>query len=492
MEGYKLRKIIAFLIVSIILLGVMYGEENYLIQGIVFDGVKNVPYDILQNTLNIKVFSSYSKDYIEREVQKLKNTGYFRALTYELVKRDVGYELVIHVEELPVISKIIFPDTKLIPIEEIKGILYSKERGFFNEEKAKEDCDKIEKYYIKKGFVLAQSPEYSFKDNILTFNWKELPPIGRIEIKAKGYWEEPLIRNFLKLRIGEYLDMRKIEELNDFFYKKNIKIKVEPEWKIKDENTVLYLNVVYLSPREVSLSYNYNKSIDLKMGYFLGSIGYLETSLSSDLQGNLDYGINLQSYYFDLDINNKGYSIALKRLMSKTNNIEAELGYKGSFVLNDKALFIYFTQDLTKTYKGIPESGRYIRLGLDFHGGGSSYNFSILSFEGKYYLSLGEGLDRKIIGVEGEIGYSFGDLPDGGYLGVRLLYIMPLEYHTYLSLKIGGDSNFSSLSSFSELNFNILGGFCWYSINEPVEYLMNLESDFVRVLNLKLETKIKF
>ena len=178
--------------------------------------------------------------------------------------------------------------------------------------------------------------------------------------------------------------------------------------------------------------------------------------------------------------------------MSKTNNIEAELGYKGSFVLNDKALFIYFTQDLTKTYKGIPESGRYIRLGLDFHGGGSSYNFSILSFEGKYYLSLGEGLDRKIIGVEGEIGYSFGDLPDGGYLGVRLLYIMPLEYHTYLSLKIGGDSNFSSLSSFSELNFNILCGFCWYSINEPVEYLMNLESDFVRVLNLKLETKIKF
>ncbi len=487
-----MRKIIAFLIVGIILFGVIYGEENYLIQGIVFKGVRNVPYDILQNTLNIKVFNSYSKDYIEKEVQKLKNTGYFRSLTYELVKKDVGYELVIHVEELPIISKIVFPNTKLVLIEEIKSILYSKEQRFFSEEKAKEDCDKIEKYYMKKGFVLAKSPEYSFKDNILTFIWKELPPISRIEIKAKNYWEEPLIRNYLKLRVGEYLDMRKIEELNDFFYKKNIKIKIEPEWKIENENTVLYLNVVYLSPREISLSYNYNKSADLKMGYFLGDIGYLETSLSSDFQGNLDYGINLQSYYFDVDISNKNYSISLKRLMSKTNNIEAELGYKGSFILNDRALFIYFTQDLTKTYKGIPQSGRYIRVGLDFHGGGSAYNFSILSIEGKYYLSLGEGLDKKTMGFEGEIGYPFGISPESGYLRVGLSYIMPLGYDTYLSLKIGGDSGFSSLSSFSDLKFNILGSFCWYSISEPVGYLMNLESDFVSVLNLKFETKIKF
>ncbi len=183
-----MRKIIIFAILIFGLLGVIYGDENFFIQGIVFDGVKNVPYDVLQNSINIKVLNTYSKDYIEKEVQKLLKTGYFKYLSYELIKRDVGYELVIHVEELPLISKIVFPDTKLVSVEEIKGILYSKERGFFNEEKTKEDCSKIEEYYSKKGFVLAKKPEYFFKDNVLTFTWEELPPIGRIEVKAKSYW----------------------------------------------------------------------------------------------------------------------------------------------------------------------------------------------------------------------------------------------------------------------------------------------------------------
>lgn len=492
MEGYKLRKIIIFAILIFGLLGVIYGDENFFIQGIVFDGVKNVPYDVLQNSINIKVLNTYSKDYIEKEVQKLLKTGYFKYLSYELIKRDVGYELVIHVEELPLISKIVFPDTKLVSVEEIKGILYSKERGFFNEEKTKEDCSKIEEYYSKKGFVLAKKPEYFFKDNVLTFTWEELPPIGRIEVKAKSYWEEPLIKRYLKINVGDYLNMNKIEELNDLFNKKNIKIKVQPEWKIEKESTILYLNVVYLPPREISLSYNYNESTDLSLGYFWGNVGYIKGFVSSNLQGSIDYGISLQSYYLDLNINNKDYSVALKRQMSKTNNIEAELGYRGSFVINDKALFIYFTQDLLKTDNNVPESGRYIRIGLDFHGGGSLFNFSILSFEGKYHLTLGQGLDRKIIGFEGGLEYPWGNSPESGNLGIKFLYTIPLGNNAYVSLKIGGGSNFDNLSSLSDLKFNILGGIDLVSSQRFVDYSINLESDFVNILKFKAETKIKF
>lgn len=495
MEGFILRKWIVFLIVFLMVFGVAFSEEeSYLIQGIAFQGLKNVSYDMIQDLINIKIFNSYSRDSIEKELEKLRNSGYFKSVNYQLRKLDLGYELVINVEEYPLISNIIVPNLKLVSKEEIMNVISSKEKTFFSENKALEDCNRIKKYYQSKGYILKEEPTFSFKDNSLIFNWEEAPPIGKIEIKAKNAWEESLIKSYLKLSIGDYVNLNKINDLNIILNKKNIKIKVVPKWDFENDYTILSLELVYLPSKEVTLNYEYNKIVGLSLGIFTNNSGYWKFYGNSDLSGNIDYGLEWQRNNMRLALNNKEVLINIKRQISEVLDIDGEIGIKENFVAKDRALVFSIVQDRLIKEGDFIESGKYFKIGLDFHGGGSLYNYSMLSFLGKYYLSYGEGLERRIVGVEGVIKYPIGESPESGCFNLKVYYTIPLENKVYLSLGLGGDSSFipQNVSSLSDLKFNILGSLGMYYSKSFVNYNIGMESNFVDIFNFYVKMKFIF
>lgn len=494
MEGSDLKKFIIFLMSFLLVFGIVFSEESYLIQGIVFKGLKNVSYDRIQELMNIKVFNSYSQELIEKEVEKLKNSGYFKSVSYQLVKLDLGYELVIYVEEFPLINNVKLPDTKLIPKEEIKNIISSKEKTFFNDRKALEDCGRIKKYYQSKGYVLKEDPSFNFKDNILTFYWEETPPIGKIEIKAQNAWQESLIKNFLKLSIGDYVNLNKINDLNNFLSKRNIKIKVIPEWDFEDDYTVLYLDAVSLPSKEFILEYRYNEAVNLNFGIFTNDLSYWKIYGSSDWFGNIVYGLEWHRNNLRLALNNKEVLISIKRQLSEALGIDGEIGVKENFVEKDRALLFSIVQDNLTEEGGIIKSGKYFRLGLDFHGGGSLYNYSMLSFLGKYYINYGENLENRIVGIEWTIKYPIGDSPEAGCLNLKISYTIPLEDKVYLSLGLGGDSSFlpKDVNSISDLKFSLLGRLSMFYAQNFVSYDIGMESNFVDIFNFYGKMKFIF
>lgn len=489
-----MKKLVLLLIIFLLTFSIVLAEEGYLIQGIVFKGIKNVPYDVIQNLLNIKVFNSYTKEYIEKEVERLRNSGYFKSINYELRKLDVGYELLLVVEEFPVINKIILPDTKIISQEEIKNILFSKEKSFFNEKKALEDCDRIRRLYEKKGYVLKENPSFYFKNNTLVFEWREAPPIGRIEFKTQSQWVESLIKSYLKLSIGDYIDLNKLNELNIFLSKMNIKIKLIPSWEFRDSYTILYLDVVSLPPRDLTFEYEYNNYINFAFGFFADDWGYWKISLISDLKENMVYGLEWRRSNFYLNITNREILLSFRKRLSEIFNVDGELGVKENFVNKDRVLLFSFIQDHLLEEGNIIKSGKYVKFGLDFHGGGSVYNYSLLYFLGKYYISYGEGLGNRILGIEGDVRYPLGYSPEKGYLGLKVSYTIPLENKIYLNLGIGGDSNFlpEDISSVSDLKFSLFGSFGLSYTYGSLSYNIRLESNFVDVLKFFIITKFNF
>ncbi|HOL39741.1 MAG TPA: hypothetical protein PKY18_05475, partial [Dictyoglomaceae bacterium] len=122
-----MKKSIIFLMIFAFLISFSYAEENYFVQGIVFKGIKNVPYNTVQTNFGIKVFTSVSEDEINREISRLKDSGLFKNVGYTLQKVDGGYNLIVLVEEYPIVSQIKFPDAKLVPLQEIKEKIYSTE-----------------------------------------------------------------------------------------------------------------------------------------------------------------------------------------------------------------------------------------------------------------------------------------------------------------------------------------------------------------------------
>lgn len=492
--GISLKRIIIFSLFFLFTLNLTFANENYFIQGISIIGLKNVSYDVVQNMLNIKVLNTYDVNYIEGQINKLKESGYFKFVSYELKKLDVGYDLIIKVEEFPVITDIIFPDIKLMKIDDIKKVIYSGKGKFFIEDKIKEDCEKIEGLYRSKGFVLEMSPQYIFKDGILTFIWKEAPILGNIEIKSDNQWEKKIIEDNLNLSIGDPLDLRKIDELNQKLLKKNIRIKIIPEWAFEEGYTILYLNVDHLSPRVVSLSYERNERINLDFSYYLSNYGNFYLSISNDMQGSLDYLISWQRDFLKVYFGDNYWGLSIYKILSNNNNIVGEIGFKNNPNINDKVLNFNITQDSTLEEDGIYKSGSYFNFSIDFHGGGSNYNYSLASLSGKYFIRYGESLNERILGFMGDIRYPFGDSPEDGALYLKITYAFPLNKGMYLTLSLGGDSCFNpkDLISASDIRISPFFGMEFSVSQKSLFYAFGLESNLVSLRKFYIKSKLEF
>ena len=492
--GISLKRIIIFSLFLLITLNLTFADENYFIQGISIIGLKNVSYDTVQNILNIKVLNTYNGKYIEGQLNKLKESGYFKSVSYDLKKLDGGYELIIKVEEFPVVADIIFPDIKLITINAIQKVIYSGKGKFFIEDKVKEDCKKIEDLYRKKGFVLEISPQYIFKDGILSFIWKEAPIIGSIEIISGNQWEKKVIEENLNLSIGDPLDLKKIDELNQKLLKKNIRIKIIPEWAFEGAYTILYLNVEYLSPRIVSLIYEKNERVNLRFSYYLSNYGNLELNISNNMRGSFDYLISWQREFLKVYFGDNYWGLSINKTLSSSNNIVGEIGFKNNPNLDDKVLSFDITQDATLEGNGVYKSGSYFNFGIDFHGGGSNYNYSLASLSGKYFIRYGEGLNERILGLMGDIRYPFGDSPEDGSLYLKITYAFPLNKWIYLTLSVGGDSCFNprDLVSASDIRINPFFGVEFSVTQKSLFSAFGLESDLVSLRNFYIKSKLEF
>ncbi|HOP95500.1 MAG TPA: hypothetical protein PL130_07015 [Dictyoglomaceae bacterium] len=486
-----MKKSIIFLMIFVFLVSFLYAGENYFIQGIVFKGIKNVPYNTVQSNFGIKVFTSVSEDEINREISRLKESRLFMSVGYTLQKVDGGYNLIVLVEEYPVISQIKFPDAKLVPLQEIKEKIYSTEGKFFIEDKIKKDCENIKEIYRKKGFVLIQDPTFSFENNMLTFYWLETPPISRIEIKANNDWEKKVIEEYLDLSVGDYLNLTKIENANKKLEKKDLKLQIIPNWELEDNSLVLYLSLKYLPPREISLEYKSNEYLSSSFNYFSSPWGNFGVNIKYT-GGVVDYALSWRNENLRVEVGDKLLSLSYDKDLSR--DFTGEVGIKWEPQSWDNALFFNIKRDTLVEENGIYKNGSLLGINLDFHGGGSPYNYSLITLSGKYFNSYGEDINERIIGLMGEFVYPIGISIEGGKLLLKAAYSFPIGDKNYLSLELGGESIFrpEEVKAISDISFKGYGGAMISLFYDPWRYNFGLDTNFSDIVKFYLSSEINF
>lgn len=467
MEGKTLKKIFYILIILILIFSIAFGEEEYFIQGIIFKGIKYTPYSQIQELFNINPFQKISLNIIEEEITRIRNLKIFRDVKYSLNKIDGGYELIIEIVEFPVINSVNFPKIRLLREEEIKRNIYSNIGKFFIPERIQEDIKKIKKLYEDKGYTLKSDPKFSFDDNILIFFWEELPPIKEIIFEGNNQKEKEILKE-ADIKIGEDFNKKKIELANQRLVRKDIPFRIEYNYKIEDDGTILYLSLrpLFFNSLNISLI----SPLSLKIGYDLFSLNIGKFSFSSLISKESFplYSFLWKYEEFSLALENNILSLSYEREFRE--NFYAKVGYKLPLGISGNKSLI-FSLERNTLIKGdiLYIKGNLQSLNVDFVGGGSPENYTSLKFLSDNYWSYGEGLNERILTFQGELKYIIGTSSENSSINLKFSYGFPIADKNYILLSIGGDSNFklSEVKKLDDIIFNLFGELNWTWSNYP-------------------------
>lgn len=459
MEGKKLRRVIFILVLLIGIINFAFAEE-YLIQGIVFKGLKYTPYSKISDLLTIKPFQKVTLEDIEANIKKIEELKIFESVKYSLNKLDGGYELIIEVKEFPVISKIQFPSIRQLNVDEILNKIGSKEGGFFIKENVEEDIKTIIKLYKDKGYILKTSPTFSFKDNVLYFYWEELPPIKDIVYETKNQREYEILKE-IDLRIGGDFNVNKIDVENQILEKRNIPLKINYKIDIENDGSIihLYLEPLYNSSVNLTFSSPLNLAMDYKL--FNSNLGLISFSTMISKDRIPSYVLSWQYYPFNLKVSNSYLSLSFRKEFS--NSLSAEIGYNLSFQDGNKYLDFSLERNNLVKRDYLYTKGDKENLMVQFAGGGSTENYSNIGFSFESYWSYGEELEERILSLQGYVNYIIGNALEKEGFYIKLSYGFPVFKDSYIFLGIGGESNlrWREISNINDIQVNLLGTLNW-------------------------------
>ncbi len=487
-----MRKKILILLVFIFIFNVIYGEE-YFLQGIIFKGIKYASYSQIQELLNIKPFQSYSQEKIEKEINRIKDMKIFEDIKYFLNKINSGYELIIEVKEYPIIEKVEFPNIKLLKEEEIKRNIYSDVGRFFMLVKIEEDLNKIRDLYKKHGFPLKTNPKYVFENNILKFDWEELPPIKEIIYDTKSSKEEDIIRRLVSIKRGEDLNIKEIDLANQKLLRGEIPYFIKYNYKVEGDGTILYL---YLMPLfQNSLTVSFYSPLNFNINYSFYNLNWGRISLTSLIskENNPLYKFKWEKENFHLSLENDHISLLFLKDFGK--DIIAKVGYRAplSSQGNKALLFSFEINTLIKRdYLNI--NGNLLNLSMDFVGGGSPENYTLFKLLTDNYWNYGEEFEERILEAKGELRYVLGNSQENSGVNIKFSYGFPIFPKIYIFLDIGGESKFklTEIKSLSEIVFIFWGGLNFVWTNYPWIFKSSLIIKSLEKLNWEVCSVINF
>ncbi|MCX7845392.1 MAG: hypothetical protein N2312_02145 [Dictyoglomaceae bacterium] len=487
-----MRKRFLILIVFIFIFNIIYGEE-YFLQGIIFKGIRYTPYSQIQELLNIKPFQSYSQEIIKEEIQRIKNMGIFEDINYFLNKINGGYELIIKVKEYPIIKKVEFPKIRLLEEKEIRKNIYSDSGRFFILDKVQEDINKIKDLYKKYGFPLAIDPTYKFENNILSFIWEEIPPIKEVIYETNSNKEQELIKKLVNIKRGEDLNIIKIELANQKLLREEIPLIIKYNYKIEDNGTILYLSLMPLFKNSFSFSFYSPLNFNTLYSFYNLNIGKISINSFISKESSPFYNFSWEKENFHIILNNNYISLLFLKELGR--DLKVKIGYRSPLnPQGNKALLFSFERNNLVKREYFNIKGSLLNLSMDFIGGGSPENYTLLRLLTDNYWSYGEKVEERILEAKGELKYILGNSQEKSGINIKFSYGFPVSLKSYIFLNIGGDSEFnlSEIRNFSDIIFTLWGGLDFIWTNYPWIFKSSFVFKSIEKLEWELCTILNF
>jgi len=206
----------------------------------------------------------------------------------------------------------------------------------------------------------------------------------------------------------------------------------------------------------------------------------------------VDYALSWRNENLRVEVGDKLLSLSYDKDLSQ--DFIGEVGIKLNPQSWDNALFFNIKRDTLVEENGIYKEGSLLGINLDFHGGGSPYNYSLITLSGKYFNSYGEDINERIIGLIGEFVYPISTSIEGGKLLLKAAYSFPIGDKNYLSLELGGESTFKpeEVQEISDLSFKVYSGAMISLFYDPWRYKLGLETNFSDIVKFYLSSEINF
>ncbi len=342
-------------------------EEIYFENVLISDSLTDFEHKIFFE----KKIQKISNIEIQKKLEQLFETGYYKNLFAELIKDSTEHRLVLHKQYNPVLKDIVLIGVSLINSDGIDEIFSEIKYRPYSSVKLSEALTKLMKLYRRGGFSLAEIQEVSFDEESGTMKiFVDEGIISKIIVEGNGRTNQNIITRELPFSEGDFFRIVDVEaglkNLRSTGLFESVDISVFDE----AGQNVLIIKVV---ERQTGL---------LRIGYRLDNEYRFQLGLDIREENLLGTGTELGFIFFG-GIRSRSYI-----LEQKANRIfNTYFTYKVNAFYKLKDIFVYKDKPTgsDKRFSRINEGEyRQINYGLSLALGTQVGRFGNLIFEGKY------------------------------------------------------------------------------------------------------------
>jgi outer membrane protein insertion porin family len=211
-------------------------------------GNQNVSKEVVVLSLQSKIGDAFTEDRLKRDVETVKNLGYFSSIETDLTPYQGGVKVTFRVSENPIINKVQVQGNKLIPTKRILQLLNIKTGATLNLTQLQEGIKAINKEYMDKGYAfcgILSNEQFSIDPRASVLKIRILEPKLRKLVVSGNKKTRPnvITREMRSLRKGRLLKTedikRSMRDVHNLGYFEDVK---PPQPKLDIKNQTIDLN----------------------------------------------------------------------------------------------------------------------------------------------------------------------------------------------------------------------------------------------------------
>ena len=182
------------------------------------------------NKMSIKIGDQLVETAVQESFAAIDSLGWFADLGANTVPYLGGVKLIVLVREFPVINSISISGNKLIPTEELRGLMATKPNSQLNSNQLRSDLEAMGKHYQEKGYWASVEPSLS-EDGELALHLVEWT-VADVKISGNEKTKPQVVWRAIQTKPGDYINVNKINEDRRKIYLlgafENVEATVEP------------------------------------------------------------------------------------------------------------------------------------------------------------------------------------------------------------------------------------------------------------------------
>ena len=211
-------------------------------------GNQNVSKEVLILALATKVGDPFTEERLKKDVETVKNLGYFSQIETDLTPYQGGVKITFRVAENPIINHISLQGNKLVPTKRLLQLLNIKTGSTLNLTQLQEGIKAINKEYMEKGYAfcgILSNEQFSIDPRAGNLKIRILEPKLRKLVVTGNKKTRPnvITREMLSLKKGKLLKTedikRAMRDVHNLGYFEDVK---PPQPKLDIRNQAIDLN----------------------------------------------------------------------------------------------------------------------------------------------------------------------------------------------------------------------------------------------------------